>query len=171
MLVKQKKYNKLVSIKRCSRCRFFKPINRFLSCKTWNTISATCDVCRIKNASRYIARDHNKRESIFKTLFSEKISRESLYLIYLNQNKKCFVCGRILNIPLAYINKFNQSNYYNNNIFLSCSICYHLNDDDFDMHEFRDMICDSNYPFNSVSIKSSIQIKNKLLNATVKRNS
>lgn len=46
-------------------------------------------------------------------------------------------------------------------MFLSCSICYDLYDDEVSTSEFKYMICESNFPFNSTSIKSQCHIQKK----------
>jgi hypothetical protein len=136
------------NMKKCSRCKYFKIVDRFRSKKPMNTISMTCDVCRIKNSARYIARDQSRKFGIFKILESEKISKPSVYLVYINQHKKCYVCNHLLTIYRAYINKYDQGKCYYNNIFLSCYSCYRLNDNDMDAFEFKEMIYETNHQVN-----------------------
>jgi hypothetical protein len=91
-------------------------------------------------------------------------------MLYLNQLRRCFVCERRLSVPLAYINKIESNKPYYDNMFISCSICYDLNDDDdIETHEFKNMIYESNFPFNSTSIKPphNPEADNKLLSGPI----
>ena len=53
------------------------------------------------------------------------------------------------------------------NMFLICSICYDLYDD-VSTSEFKYMICESNFPFNSTLIKSQCHIQKKILKGLLK---
>lgn len=144
-----------------------KPPIAFLSRKSRNTISLLCDTRRMKNSARYIAKDHNQKERIFKHL-NWKIYKINVYIVYLEQSKRCFVCNRRLNIPLTYVNKIDTTMAYCCNMFLSCSICYDLYDDVI-TSEFKYMICESNFPFNSTLIKSQCHIQKKNTKRCVER--
>lgn len=102
---KPPKVAKISNGKLYPRCHYKKPPIAFLSRKSRNTISLMCDTCRMKNAARYISKEHNQKERIFKTLKLENIYKINVYIVYLEQSKRCFVCNRRLNIPLTYVNK------------------------------------------------------------------
>lgn len=143
-------------VKFCTKCKKKFSINYFISRDDRSfKITCMCNNCRYKNASKFIAREHNLKNKIFQTLKQEGIKRIHIYTLYLNQRKKCYLCQRRVNIPLLYINRFNHEKPYYGNTFLSCVYCYTLYDADQEMYEFMDMLEEAHYPFN----KSNIRIR------------
>lgn len=65
---KPSKVAKISNGKLYPQCHYKKPPIAFLSRKSRNTISLMCDTCRMKNSARYISKEHNQKERIFKTL-------------------------------------------------------------------------------------------------------
>jgi hypothetical protein len=145
-----------MSNKSCSRCKKKFSTSNFISrdIKTFKT-TILCYKCRFYNAAKFISKEQNSKELILIKLYNEKIYKVDLYNIYLAQKRKCYLCLRKVNIPLLYVNKFDNYNNYYNNIFLSCCYCYSLYDDDSDVNEFSEMLKETNYPFN----KSNIRIR------------
>ena len=106
---KPPKVAKISNGKLCPRCHYKKPPIAFLSRKSRNAISLLCDTCRMKNSTRYIAKEHNQKERIFKTLKLENIYKINVYIVYLEQSKRCFVS--ILFKYTTGICKQNRHNY------------------------------------------------------------
>lgn len=139
--------------KKCEMCKHTKPISHFYSQKSIKfNPTKSCYSCRLKNSARYIAREQNMLTNIIYFIKMEGIQRTHLYRLYIQQQKKCYICHRKVNIPLIYINKFNIDKNFTCNMFLSCSICNTLREDE-SVQDFSRMIRDTNYPFNQVSIK------------------
>lgn len=76
---KPPKVAKISNGKLCPRYHYKKSPIAFLS---RNTISLLCDTCRMKNSTRYIAKEHNQKERIFKTLKLENIQDKCVYCIF-----------------------------------------------------------------------------------------
>ena len=79
---KPPKVAKISNGKLYPRCHYKKPPIAFLSRKSRNTISLLCDTCRMKNSTRYIAKEHNQKERIFKTLKLCNIQDKCVYCIF-----------------------------------------------------------------------------------------
>jgi hypothetical protein len=143
----------------CRKCRLNMDIFYFISRDRFPKITVTCFTCRYYNASRFIAREQNKKEQIWKKLRSEKIHKIHIYTIYLHQKKKCYLCERRVNIPLIYVNKYGMEFEYKYNMFLSCMYCYYLREDE-NVSEFINKLKEADYPFNKSIIKNKpIHIK------------
>lgn len=148
-------------IKHCKKCRKNYDLSHFIE-RDATRFTQTCIKCRFHNAARFVSNEQNHKEYIFDKLKKEGIKRIHVYSLYLSQKKRCYLCNRRVNVPLMYINKFNEDRMFCCNMFLSCVYCYKIRDSDDSIAEFIYKLQESNYPFN----KSNITIQKMSRNRT-----
>lgn len=120
----------------CVRCKKQKKKYNFYKN---GAILKACDECRIKNASRQMAREQYSTRT-YKLSTDVKVHA---YNIFLTQNRLCKICERRITIKSAFLCWVFDS------LYICCFFCNNLAED-FDMYELQKFMQDR--PFQNVHI-------------------
>ena len=120
--------------KYCTKCKKYLHLRNFSS--KHKLITLTCLKCRSVDNVKYIVYFQNIHEKILQDLNISNITKFDIYTLYQNQKKRCYICNKKIFIKLTYVNKFNKSNMFENNMYICCPTCYVLMED-YDMVDFN----------------------------------